>query len=538
MRRRYFLVAALIAAWCACSPVWAARSDLIPETTAAQHGLARPWFAQVELDQGRGNISSVLLYEGMLYVQTSTAMIHAIDAETGKTLWSSQIGQPKHPSMPPDAKGDLLATINGSRLYLVNRLNGEILCDKEIQDAPGGGPALSSKRVYVPIVTGLIVAYRIESPGDNAAEASGKTKAEASGKSKTDASGKTKADVAAANHSKIESAPEQKIRIGKKVPPVFCQSNGRALVQPLVTRDDPGGEYVVWPTDRGYLNLGRISHEIENSLAVKYRLETGSTIVTRPAYLPPDPKVLGDAGMVVAASCDGFLYAIQEESGDTLWRFSTGEPIVEPPAVIDDRVYVTTQLGGMYCLDRQTGSSVWRADDVMRFVAATKTRVYATDDTGRLLTLSATSGAQLDAMPIGRVSFVLANSDTDRIYLVSEGGLIQCLRETEQYQPLMHNKERKDAAKAGLAPPEPKKEIVIDKPKREHVAPKKPTEPKEPKEIKKKEPKPKPMPKPRKTGKKGAGGANGLDSDEPIAKGKGKKAPAKAKKDKNDDNPF
>ena len=32
------------------------------------------------------------------------------------------------------------------------------------QDAPGGGPALSSKRVYVPIVTGLIVAYRIESP--------------------------------------------------------------------------------------------------------------------------------------------------------------------------------------------------------------------------------------------------------------------------------------------------------------------------------------------------------------------------------------
>ena len=118
---------------------------MIPETTAARHGLARPWFAQVELDQARGNIGSVLLYEGVLYAQTSTASVHAIDAETGKTLWSKQIGLPNHPSMPPDAKGDLLAVINGSRLYVVNRFNGDLLYEKEIKDAPGGGPALSSQ---------------------------------------------------------------------------------------------------------------------------------------------------------------------------------------------------------------------------------------------------------------------------------------------------------------------------------------------------------------------------------------------------------
>ena len=140
--------------------------------------------------------------------------------------------------------------------------------------------------------------------------------------------------------------------------------------------------------------------------------------------------------MVFAASCDGFVYAIQEETGETVWRFSTGEPIVEPPAVIDDRVYVATQLGSMYCLDRKTGKSLWRAEDVMRFVAASKARVYATDDTGRLLILNAASGARLDAMPIGHVASVLANSDTDRIYLVSDGGLIQCLREAEQNEPL------------------------------------------------------------------------------------------------------
>ena len=51
-RRFLFLSAALTVAFCASGPLWAARNELIPETTLARSGLARPWFAQVELDQG------------------------------------------------------------------------------------------------------------------------------------------------------------------------------------------------------------------------------------------------------------------------------------------------------------------------------------------------------------------------------------------------------------------------------------------------------------------------------------------------------
>ena len=105
----------------------------------------------------------------MLYVQTNTANVHAIDAETGKTLWSKQIGLPKHPSMPPDAKGDLLAVVNGSRLYVVNRFNGDLLYEKEIKDAPGGGPALSSKRVLRAQRHGAARRLSVESADDEAA---------------------------------------------------------------------------------------------------------------------------------------------------------------------------------------------------------------------------------------------------------------------------------------------------------------------------------------------------------------------------------
>jgi outer membrane protein assembly factor BamB len=513
MARRFLVAAALIAAGCACSPVCAMQNELIPETTAARHGLARPWFAQVELDQARGRLASVVLYEGVLYAQTNTANVHAIDAETGKTLWSKQIGMPNHPSMPPDAKGDMLAVVNGSRLFVVNRFNGSLLYEKEIRDAPGNGPALSSKRAYVPSVGGMMMAYQVQSTDET---------------TKTPAKSKTELTVPV--KAQTEAAREENVRVKQKItPPLFCQSFGQALVQPLVTRDDLGAEYVVWPTNRGYLNFGRIDRTGEGTLAVKYRLQTGGAIVARPTYLPPDPKSLGDAGVVFAASCDGFLYAVQEETGDTLWRFSTGEPIEQSAAVIDDHVYVTTQLGTMYCLDTKTGRSLWSAENTMRFAAASKARVYAADSTGRLLVFNANNGARLDTIPTERISSILANYDTDRIYLISDGGMVQCLHEIEQTEPFMHNKERKDAAKAGLKPPEPKKEVTEEKPK-EHAAPKAPAAPRErpaAKERPKKELKPKTKGSKKKAGDQG---------DNPGAK-KGAKS-SKYKKKKKDDATF
>ena len=338
-----FLVfsAALTIALYTSSPLGAAYSELIPETTLAQSGMTRPWFGQVEIDRGRTRISNLALCEGVLYAQTNAAMVHAIDAETGKTLWSQQVGKPSHPSMPLEARGDLVAVVNGSRLYVLNRVNGEMLYQREIREAPGAGPALSSKRAFVPMVTGMMIAYQfprgVGSPNEPAP---------------------IKKDTAADRKSPEADRRPDAHAIQATVP-LCCQSYGRALVQPLVTRDFVGGEYVVWPTDRGYLNFGRIERDSDNVLALKYRLETGAPIIARPAYLPPNPKVLGDAGIVFATSADGFVYAVQEENGATLWRFSTGEPILQSPAVIDNRVYVTTELGGLYCLAIKTGKNLW-----------------------------------------------------------------------------------------------------------------------------------------------------------------------------------
>ncbi len=265
------------------------------------------------------------------------------------------------------------------------------------------------------------------------------------------------------------------------MPPAFCQSFGQTLVQPLVTQQNANEEYVVWPTDRGFLNIGHINLGTEDSLTLKHRVETGSQIVGQPAYLPPDPKVAGDLGLIFAVSRDGCVHAIEENNGECLWRFSTGEAVVSPPAVLENRVYVSTQLGGMYCLEAKTGKNLWFAPNLVRFVAASKTRIYAVDNIGRLVVLNAQNGVFLDAIPLENASIKLLNADTDRIYLADNTGLIQCLHEVEQSEPIVHDKDRKEAAETEQKPAAEHKEATEkEKPaKKEHAAPKDRPAPKE-----------------------------------------------------------
>jgi hypothetical protein len=46
---------------------------------------------------------------------------------------------------------------------------------------------------------------------------------------------------------------------------------------------------------------------------------------------------------------------------------------------------------------------------------------------------------RLDTVPAPDLGLALANSDTDRIYLVSNTGLVQCLREVENVKPIQYN---------------------------------------------------------------------------------------------------
>jgi outer membrane protein assembly factor BamB len=466
---RHFVLVAMAGALLASTGQLAAATDdeIITEATAQRYGLTRMWVTQAQVNRAQSRLQTVVLYDGVLYTQSNRATLEAIDAETGQKLWSKMVGQPDHPSLPPSACRDLVATINGSTLFVLNRYTGDILYQTTVDGAPGGGPVLSSKRAYVPMVNGLILAYRLEPLTDPAKELS-KINPNAASMSEEEKKEQAKKD---------EEERRENIRIRQDyIPPLACSSTGRALVAPVVTTQNPDEERVAWGTDRGYLYVGRIDRRSEDAFVAKFRYATKGTISSTPAFLPP-PKVLGASGVIYGGSSDGYVYAMLEASGDLQWKFPTSDPVIDSPVVLEDRVYATTELGGMFCLNAETGKQIWWAPEVLHFVAAGKQRVYAADKLGRLRILDARTGAALGSLPTSSMPIKISNGQTDRIYLATEGGTIQCLREVEQTTPIAYNESRKpapdDETPKALPKPKPKTDSGAPKPAPKKTAPKK-----------------------------------------------------------------
>jgi hypothetical protein len=94
----------------------------------------------------------------------------------------------------------------------------------------------------------------------------------------------------------------------------------------------------------------------------------------------------------------------------------------------------------------------------MKFIAASKDRVYGEDRSGNVVVLHAQTGGRLDVIPAAGLPIKLMNLQTDRIYLAAETGLIQCFHEIELATPILHRP--KPVPKQEK--PKPKKTEVVE----------------------------------------------------------------------------
>ncbi|MBI2477149.1 MAG: PQQ-binding-like beta-propeller repeat protein, partial [Planctomycetia bacterium] len=176
-------------------------------------------------------IKTQVLPEITIYVVSDSALVQAIDGETGRTRWSTVVGNSRFPTDAPGANDDFVAIVNGTNLYVLDQATGGIAWRRQTMGAPGAGPAVSDERVFVPMTGGTLESYAVED--------------------------------------------------GRQPPWVF-QSRGRAIVQPVVA-----GSGVAWPTDKGDLYVAEA-----NLTGIRYRLETKRPIVARPTALSPNRIVV------------------------------------------------------------------------------------------------------------------------------------------------------------------------------------------------------------------------------------------------------
>jgi hypothetical protein len=85
-----------------------------------------------------------------------------------------------------------------------------------------------------------------------------------------------------------------------------------------------------------------------------------------------------------------------------------------------------------------------------------------TDKFGRLITVDKASGAVLSRVDAGDISIILPNYQTDRLYIGSQKGMIQCLREVASKIPYFHADEVEVMTQPAAADLDPEKPMIAE----------------------------------------------------------------------------
>ncbi|MEA4906486.1 MAG: PQQ-binding-like beta-propeller repeat protein, partial [Anaerolineaceae bacterium] len=77
--------------------------------------------------------------------------------------------------------------------------------------------------------------------------------------------------------------------------------------------------------------------------------------------LPSTPTVVSvkDKKIIYFGAMDGKLYALDAETGEELWVFATGGPIYSTPSFSDGKVYIGSLDHNFYAVDASTGEEAW-----------------------------------------------------------------------------------------------------------------------------------------------------------------------------------
>jgi hypothetical protein len=351
---------------------------------------------------------------------TDRGVIHALDGETGQTLWTQDIGSPGFPTTAATANDSFVALCNGSTIYMLDRRNGQILWSRRAIGAVAAGPAITEEMVAVPMLNGAVENYRVE---------------------------------------------------GQRTGPNIYKSKGSIFVAPV-----PTARSVAWTTDLGHMYVTDAS-----TGKPRFRLEASDTIVGGVAYLPPrylftasfdgyaygvdeisgdqlwryssgstisqTPVAIGESVFVVTDQAE--LHAIDANTGGPKEVKSKQRLAAEAAAAMDPAAAAVPPPSN----EPRVNWPVVRG--IKSIISASPTRLYCLGRPGQLMIVDIRSGALLGVMQIGVQDVVLHNQATDRLILGTSAGLVQCLQERQfawPHGPIVHAVEMEKLA--------PRREVI------------------------------------------------------------------------------
>lgn len=339
-------------------------SQLVPLASARQARLENIWSTALRVDPARGRVQSIRFHSNLVFAQTSSGVVQAIDAETGRTYWTTEVGSADLETTPPSINDKYVAVTNGSNLYVLSRATGAILFVQRLGGAPSAGTAVSENDVVVPLSDGILEAYKLK-----------------------------------------------RERLLDHVPQRFSGS-GSPSTAPIVV-----GNRTIWSTPAGYV----YSREIAKTIA-QFRFRLDDHVDAAPAYMGPFVYAASRSGRVYAIqeemgteiwqfptenaisepiiTVNGRLIVVTEKAEMFRLDPRVGSQIWYAPGVARflsislNRIYALDPQGSIVVLDADTGSRLTTVPTSGRFDVATLNtdtdRVYLCDSFGLLQCLRET----------------------------------------------------------------------------------------------------------------------------------------------------
>jgi hypothetical protein len=163
--------------------------------------------------------------------------------------------------------------------------------------------------------------------------------------------------------------------------------------------------------------------ECQGNPSVLFRLNTDGIVSGRIAAGSDDRFFFG--------SESGQVYALKAtRSGQVLWSRPYAEPFYNDPMIFGEQLLLRSTYGNLYSLGLNDGISTWLqpVPNVDELLAAFDARAYVRLLTGGLAVVDTQSGRLVETIYEALPQRLLVNNQTDRLYLVSNSGAVQCLR--------------------------------------------------------------------------------------------------------------
>jgi outer membrane protein assembly factor BamB len=347
--------------------------QLPPEQLLNRYGLTRSWWSHATINSKRDKLLYMVVDESQLFLQASSGSITAFDTETGKYLWTKQVGAADRAIFPATTNDTLLFVSNGTRLFAIRKDTGDIKWQLGLPGMPASSAVADEQRVYVGFVDGSLYAF----------------------------------DLAMTQ----ELFTDGKLPQYSDATVLWRYRTSRSVTIPAV----PGDNVVAFASKNG--SLYSVTKE---GRKLMFQFETDAALTA---------PIVRYKSKLLLASEDFNFYSLDIRTGKPGWQFTAGTVIRKAPILIDDDVYLFPEIGKMFKLSAETGVPAWSVPRMQDFLAASSSRVYVVDNHNNLNILSRDHGEPLGFFPLGQFTRHLANEHSDRIYVATESGLVMCLHE-------------------------------------------------------------------------------------------------------------